>query len=102
MFVLNGITLDKEYTMEDVKEYVPIEFRKDIPEGFFGGNVTHIGKTDNHILLLLNNRQGWSILGTATENLEELSMKQLREMLKQRLIPVDVKLTKEETIRRLV
>lgn len=54
--LLNSTTYEgKQYTIDDVKGFIPNE-TKGLPEGFYGGRVTQLAKTDvNGLYLCMEN-----------------------------------------------
>jgi hypothetical protein len=90
---------DKAYTSNDAKQIIAIE-KFDIEDGFYGGRIKYIGKTDSDILLLMTDAN--TVIDTGAKDLEEISLDLIRELCKKRKIKFDQRYGKDKLIELLM
>lgn len=105
MKLLNSTTYKgKEYTLEDVRGFIPKE-TKGLPDGYYGGRVTQLAKTDvKGLYLCMENMKVIDLLLFKDEmvvDLTQFTNKELSKMLEKRGIDVPNKATKAELIELL-
>ena len=97
MYVFNTLTVDKTYTLNDIKRMIPIgQFGLD--GRFYGGRVSNIGETDGDVLLLIENRDGLRLIDTAAKTLDNIPVKIIREIAKKRKLRFNATTSKEDLI----
>lgn len=91
---------DREYTMSDLKSLHQLrDFGLD--DGFYGGRVTQIGRTDTDVLLLIQNRDGMQLIDTAAEKLDDIPLGLLRRLAERRKVRFGVRTSKEDLVAAL-
>lgn len=87
MIVLHSFMVDKDYS--ELQDGMDIELMQtleeaNLPEGFYGGAVTHVAKLRNSKITLLINAEydGLQVVDVAVTKLEDLEYSQLRELAK--------------------
>ena len=94
--------LGKEWTIQDVRGFIPNK-DKGIPEGFYGGRVTQLAKTDIQGLYLCMEKMEVIDLILFDEtapkvNLAEKTNKELAKMLEDKGIEIPKRATKDELL----
>lgn len=95
--------LGKEWTIQDVRGFIPNK-DKGIPEGFYGGRVTQLAKTDiQGLYLCMEKMEVIDLIFFNNEtapkvNLAEKTNKELAKMLEDKGIEVPKRATKDELL----
>lgn len=107
MLILNTLVLDKDYSkegerMQPIKRLIPMALI-DLPEGFYGGTVTHIAESkenSNITYLITNQNDGLEIVDIAVKDITRFNLDTLKKLAEQKGIEFepDTKVTKNEVI----
>jgi hypothetical protein len=99
MFTFGTMTVDERpYTITDANQII-LTSQFGLGDDFYGGRVTHIGKTDSDVVLLMTDAN--TVIDTGAKDLTNISINTVRGLCKRRKFALAPNTSKEKMIRML-
>lgn len=99
MFTFGTLIVDERpYTLADAKQIV-LASQFGLSDDFYGGRVTHIGKTDSDVVLLMSDAN--TVIDTGANDLTNISMDSVRWLCNRRKFKIAHNTSKEKMIQML-
>lgn len=99
MFTFGTLTVDeREYTLEDAKQVV-IARKFGLEDDFYGGRITHVGKTDSDVVLLMSDAN--TVIDTGAEDLSNISIETIRGLCNKRKFKIAHNTSRDKMIQML-